>query len=741
MAFEPTREQLDIIGHDLNRHATVLAVAGSGKTSTMVHRVRYLLENGVPAAAIRAVMYNTSARVDFETKLKAAGLSGVTVQTFHAVGYSILNWAVKQRLTPSVRLVVESRELNAMTREAIRLAAIDSPEAKLIKAEDLLGAISVWKAMLTPPEEALHLDGDAMVDSYTHFERLRNENRLITFDDQIYEAVRLLDRSEQAATAMSNRLEHLIIDEFQDVNYARLRLARIIAGERAKVTVVGDDDQCIYEWQGARSWYIKRGFETDFTHYPHTRYKLTRSFRYGPLIAQVAANVIGHNTDRDKKDLVANDLLQPAMVTVDTDSCGGGGRQILPRLQSLFDEGVMPANIAVVVRKYSQSFFTQSLLLARRIPFFVDGDTPFLNAHPVRVAIDYLVAAGTLDSPLDIKNRKIYSRVVHKPTRFVKKEIFNKLLADATESKISAAEVLLDVNELLDAGINNQACGHLRRLEGDLRAALDASMAKGGTAAPALSELIGRVNFSEYFESFETADSAKEDLAMMDAFLDLLEEADVPLTGLLSFLESMDSKAGQPDDQCIRITSVFKAKGLEWDHVFMPDLTEGQSPDLRPNNSACGNRKDPSRAADATQTLESERRLFYVAVTRARKSLHLFADHENAAKISRFLHEAAISQTQDAVDALQRLLRHPESPEVPLRILEAGASGYHNLQQGLLNMLAQASQDCPDDNGIATAIALLHRIRQVPFSYPHAYPSVTEKAKPRAWESGTGLPF
>ncbi len=742
MPHTPTDEQLDIIRHDTGSHATVLAVAGSGKTSTMIYRIQHLLRSGVSEKGIRAVMYNSSARGDFEKKLQEAGVVGIKVQTFHAMGNSILTWARENRCFPSFRLLDEDREVRDLAIAAIRAANEAMGSENILDPDDLIGAVSNWKAMMTPPEEAQHLRNPFIELAYRHFERLRKTGSLITFDDQIYEAVRLLERQSVVADAVTNRLEHLIIDEFQDVNFARLQLARIIAGKRARVMVIGDDDQCIYEWQGARSSYIKRGFETEFTHFPHTRYRLTRSFRYGPLIAQVAANVIQHNTDRDKKDLIANDLLLANFVTVDTAAAGGGNRQLLPRLQKLLDEGVAPKDIAILVRKYSQSYLAQGLLLSRGIPFFVDGESPLGNAYPVKVAIRYLEAALALDCRLDDEGRKTLEYVVQRPPRYVKKEDFHRVAETAAVEGQTEAELLRDYERLFEAGIGDRACHNLQDLERNLRGAVNEA-GKELMAGKVLDHLLNVIDFRRLFESFESTASVEDDLGMMRALAALLSEAEVPLACAKKYVESMNPRQGRPDSECIRFTTVFKAKGLEWDHVFLPDLIEGQCPDSRSEVNVCVNRIHPARAADATQALESERRLFYVAVTRARKTLHFFADPSDMRMLSRFVYEAAADNTRDAVTALQHLLRDSGDAEKHRNILAEAAKRYAHLQDGLLAMLRRAVEDSPEikREEIDKAVATINRLRPAPFAYPHAYPSSSESDIRNRWDPSLGLPF
>ena len=749
-----TTEQMAIIEHDGSHHATVLAVAGAGKTTTMVHRIVHLLEKGWSAPGIRAVMYNASARTDFSRKLDKAGVADVKVQTFHAMGYGILRWAQTQKLIPDSRLLSDGREVRTLARLAMRAVLEGQDQQQQPDVDEVLSAISTWKSMLTPPDEALHLREPQFVKVYAEFERQRRKQRLLTFDDQIYDAVRLLERDSGLLAKLTNRLDHLILDEFQDVNHARLRLAKLLAGERARVMVVGDDDQCIYEWQGARSSFIKRGFENEFSHHPHSKYRLTRSFRFGPLIAQIAANVIGHNTDRVEKDLVADQIDRPGMVTLHHASEGGGVRQALPVVRKLLQDGAMPNDIVILVRKYSQSFLIQGLLLANKIPFIVEGARPLKNSLPIKVALAYIDVVSNIDVPLNEDISSSLEYIVQRPSRYVKKAAFQSVVTVGINSGCTAQELLANNGLLREHGLAGSAIENLSSLGAALNRAKNKATAfakpegKSGqpdgpspTAGDAIMCLMQDVPFKDYFQSFEGAAAAEDDLAMMNSFGTLLAEAGIGLVEARPYVESLDTSLGQPETACIKITSIFKAKGLEWHHVLLPDLVEGQSPDLRSVVNVCINRNDPSRNPDPTETLESERRLFYVALTRAEESLHLFADPTSQRPLSRFVHEAQIQTTTTSINSLQTLHRGSPVRHHSIRNLVVGARSDARLRDGLLNMLRRISQHSTSAHRhwLSRATVAVNNQQAIIFAYPNAYPdSVTDQTMT---EANTGLPF
>ncbi|MEY2795392.1 MAG: hypothetical protein RIR10_1108, partial [Planctomycetota bacterium] len=314
-----TDEQRAVVEAPGDAHLTVLAVAGSGKTTTMVHRLAELVARGVKPSQMRAVMFNKAAQRSFEARLAAQlALQGVSttelrVQTWHALAYGIVRHLESTGALARMPLVVETGEILRTLGDAIREEFADRnehPEEDDGRdAESCLEAIREWKSMLVAPKDAGHADDDFLVAAYSRFEKLRAARGFRTFDDLVVDAVRALE-SEEARHGLANLFEHLIVDEFQDVDHAQFRLLELLAGTRARVTVVGDDDQTIHEWRGARSAFIRGEFAKRFTAHPHRAFTLSTSFRFGPDLAAAAERAIAAGAGRVAKRIVAADAEQ-----------------------------------------------------------------------------------------------------------------------------------------------------------------------------------------------------------------------------------------------------------------------------------------------------------------------------------------------------------------------------------------------------------------------------------------------
>lgn len=639
-----TDEQRAVVQHPQDRHATVLAVAGAGKTTTMVHRVRHLLDAGVAPGRVRAVMFNRAARIDFEQKLARVGVPlgprGVRVQTFHALGLDIVRWAEGAKLLAGRRQVLEADAAQRMVLAALqRIGARDQG----VEVDDVLDAIHAWKGMLTPPERAVHVDNPLYVKAFSAFEALRTQAGQLTFEDMVAEAVGLIETSEQARGVLVDRIDHLIIDEFQDVNFAQQRLARLLAGQRARVMVVGDDDQCIYEWRGARSWWIKQGFRESFQTFAHERYTLSHSFRFGPTIAGAAARVVARNTAREVKALRAHDPKRAGEVVVSDAPASMQAAYI----EGLLQQGTPASEVVVLVRAYVQACHLEAALLARGVPFFVDeGPRLFVDTWPVKVQRAYLALVAGLSSVLDARLGEALALVINVPGRYVPADAFRTAIGRAV-GKLR----LVDFLEQQRAGLP---------LIGGLVAVLGAAVRPLAHQAWAV---LSTLDFASAFAGFLPPDVAREYVLRQSATAALLEARAVPLASVDAFLSTLDTRHGAEEAACVRITSVFRAKGLEWDHVIMPRLVEGQFPHLRPPTEGPEDEAHPDRSRGQTSAIEAERRLFYVAVTRARQSVRMFTDGGEREQPSRFVGEVAPPVVAVADASVPRVRKRSKSKE------------------------------------------------------------------------------
>lgn len=185
-----------------------------------------------------------------------------------------------------------------------------------IDPENALAAIGLWKSSWIPPDRAGHRTAPELSLIYRDFEERREKQKALTFDDYIPLILNLLSQNPDFRKQYAHQLDHLIVDEYQDINYGQQQMIRLLSGPQTDVMVVGDDDQTIYEWRGARPTYILKDFAKDFSDKPVEIYSLSHAFRFGPQIAQAAYNVIIHSGQRKEKKLIAYDLKKHTGITI-----------------------------------------------------------------------------------------------------------------------------------------------------------------------------------------------------------------------------------------------------------------------------------------------------------------------------------------------------------------------------------------------------------------------------------------
>jgi DNA helicase II / ATP-dependent DNA helicase PcrA len=643
-----TDEQRAVVEARDDAHLTVLAVAGSGKTTTMVHRLAELAIRGVPPAQMRAVMFNKAAQLAFESRLAATGVDtrALRVQTWHALAFGIVRHLERTGAVPGLRLVTEGGAILRAVGESIREEFADRAERPEDDdgrdAESCLEAIREWKSMLVAPADAGHANDEFLVGVYARFEKRRNSEGFRTFDDLLVDSVRALE-ADPARLGLANLLEHIVVDEFQDCDHAQFRLLSLLAGSRARVTVVGDDDQTIHEWRGARSAFIRGEFAKRFTAHPHETFTLSTSFRFGPELAAAAERVIAASGARVPKRIEAADQEQDTRLVVVTES-GDEPRALDPlvaKLGELLAQGTPPRDIVVLGRSWAQLLACEWRMLAAGIPFAMDEHAAFADDPSLALLLSYARAARTLRVPLDEDSdgdlAKNASRILNRPFRGLSRKGMDLLLRDAQRDGLTLGDLCFDDDLHVMAGFHGGARKELKALGNTLLKAHRRANEEAG-AAQAIRVLRGEIAFEDALSAHRSAASVQECLRAYEVLEDFARAARCPLGELEARLAAVDTTQGRAREDCVRVTTIHRVKGLEWDYVFIPECDEGWMPLPGDEESGCFAKRDASATLERSPAVESERRLFYVGITRARTACFVSCGDEESR--SRFLRDA-----------------------------------------------------------------------------------------------------
>ncbi|NCT87032.1 ATP-dependent helicase [Stenotrophomonas acidaminiphila] len=606
-----TPEQVKVIEHE-HGHAVVAAVAGSGKTETLVGRVRHLLRDHNPDQ-IAVVMFNRDAREAFQNRFeKAVRTKPPEIRTFNSMGNKIVNRFVQIGLLPDAQIVEKDYRRTKIAKDCFTqvfksLNADDqAPDKDLI--DSFLQFLLLVKSDIRSPEEVFESGkygkaAQGFVQAFHLFEKERGRLKIRFFEDQLYDPVKLMLRRPETQKYVTDKVDHLIVDEAQDMNGIQIALLRILAGKRAKVMLVGDEDQAIYDWRGAKPDYLIRGFESDFSN--ATRYTLPNTFRFGHTLSIAASHLITRNANRNPKISISAEDTPRTRVHCLSLSLGLTG--IGEHIQNVLAEGTPPDDIAVLVRTYNLSVSIELELHQMGVPYFVYGRPPLTRIPEISALVGVLqLASGRWKRMSADEVHFIIRSLLQRPALYLDKvaaqQVIEQVMAhpegisDAIRSVITPKTQKFQADQIRDRA--------------DLLEIIATSTQPDEKVIDVLESYLSGTDFEKsILKQSPTAEAADAILANVAAFKLIAARHEGSIE---EFLEDIDplidsSNVEPPDEPHVWIGSIHRAKGAQWPVVFVPGLAA---------------RSFPRDNLDDAEH-EAERRLFYVASTRASEELYL----------------------------------------------------------------------------------------------------------------------
>ena len=652
-----TPEQIQVVRHPIGNHARVLAVAGSGKSTTLAHRIQHIVNTSqAHPTQIQVLMYNSMARKQFVAHLEKVGLPcnlQPSVHTFHSFSYLVINEAIKAGLLSSKTQFWLSDKAEyvwvCLKRVISDLEKTKRFPPEAVDPEQAMQAISLWKGSLIPPHHAGSASQPFLPLVYAGFDEFRQSQEALTYDDFIPTAIDILENNSSFYRRFCGSIQHLIVDEYQDVNMGQQTLIELLAGDQADVMVVGDDDQTIYEWRGARPNYILKDFATIFNARSVLDYRLSRSFRFGPVIAQCAANVIACNSMRVDKPLIAfqpdkNGFIQ--LFTGGNDS----SKELADQVEILRKNPQNAAKeIVVLARMYAQMDALEVEFLTRRIPYKVDGQEPFFKRKEISALLDYIRLANHLQKPMDDEAGKWFLNIANKPSRMLSRTILEKLVSTARFRKLSPQAILERSADDSSLGLSRWQVKPLYALL-DVLEALSGRLS--GDAGDVLAWLVDSLGYLAFFQKYYgNGETADEKANVVTHFIEHVKSLKTTPVELLDQLTKLDTTQGKPEDELIIFTTIFRTKGLEFDYVVIPQCDENLLPYLKGQQMDVHDTHNHQREVAMSSALENERRLFYVGITRAKKGVLI----GTSSTPSRFLQEIQLPQTQKVMNLVEAI--------------------------------------------------------------------------------------
>jgi len=603
--------------------ALVIAGAGSGKTRTLTYRVAYLIENGVaPQNILLLTFTNKAARemLDRVAALIPHDLSGLWGGTFHSVGNRLLRKHPNEAGFAPGFSIMDREDAEDLLGTVITTLGVDPKDKRFPKAGVVADVLSFVLNTGRDLEEIL-------VEKYPHFlefsaqfaaarekyEAKKRDANALDFDDLLEKTVRLLKTQDSIREHYQRMFQFILVDEYQDTNHIQSDFIDLLAARHGNLMVVGDDAQGIYSWRGAD---FKNILEFP-KRYPKAKtYKIEVNYRSVPEVLNVANAAIANNLQQFKKNLSAvregNDF-KPAMVPLG--DSGDQARFVAQRVLELHEEGVPLNEMAVLYRAHFHSMEVQMEFTRRGIPFQITSGLRFFEQAHIKDVAAFLKFA------VNLRDEVAFKRMVRLLPGIGARSA-ESLWGDAAKALDAAPKEGGDRVEggarKSDSGFFTQALLGLkvpaksRKAWEQLVHTLEELRPHGQAVPPAemLRSVIEAV-YDDYAKAnFPNYDQRREDLNTLVNFSRQYPNADEFLDqlALLSNLEN-EAVADHDETDLVTLSSVHQAKGLEWKIVFVIWMADGKFPS--------------GRSLERDDTLEEERRLFYVAVTRAKDELYL----------------------------------------------------------------------------------------------------------------------
>ena len=607
----------------------VLAGAGSGKTRVITQKIAYLIEQcGYAPNHIAAITFTNKAAREMQARvgklLQGKSAHGLTVTTFHSLGMQILRQEARHLGYKPQFSILDASDSMGIVSDILKTT--DKKEIRRGQSQ-----ISNWKNAMLSPEAAIE---QAATDIELQFARIYRSYQdtlqayqAMDFDDLIRLPVELFEREAEVLEKWRNKLRYLLIDEYQDTNTCQYRMVKLISGVRGAFTAVGDDDQAIYAWRGANVENL-RILQEDFSQL-HV-IKLEQNYRSTVRILRAANTLISNNPKLFEKklwsDLGTGDAIQ-VIAARDEDQ---EAESVVMRLQShKFENRTQFSDYAILYRGNHQARVFEQYLRNARIPYQLSGGTSFFERTEIKDIIAYLrLLANSDDDPAFI-------RAVTTPKRGIGAQTLEKLGSYAATRHISLFAAAFE------AGMEHQLgpkqyeplmtfCNFINSLQ--FRAGRE-------PCAAIMQDLLQAIDYETYLFDAEEARAAQSKWKNVLDFVGWLNkkaEEDgksiIELTQLIALMNILEGREeGEAD--VVRLSTLHAAKGLEFGHVFLVGIEEG----ILPHRESIDNGQ-----------VEEERRLMYVGITRAQKSLTIThckkrkrAGEWQTCEASRFIDELA----------------------------------------------------------------------------------------------------
>ncbi|GMR15272.1 MAG: DNA helicase II [Gammaproteobacteria bacterium] len=631
-----------------SQHTLVLAGAGSGKTRVLIHRLAWLIQvEHVSPMSILAVTFTNKAAGEMRERaqnLLRVSARPMWIGTFHGIAHRLLRMHWREAGLQENFQILDADDQHRVLRRLIKEEGMNENQWPARQAQWYINARKDEGQRPDAIEHMGHPMTATWVRIYQLYQDYCNRAGLVDFADLLLCAHELWLNNPSLLDHYRNRMTHLLIDEFQDTNAIQYAWIRLLAGDSGSVLVVGDDDQSIYGWRGARVENVQY-FSRDYSDVQTI--KLEQNYRSTATILDAANAVIANNEDRMGKKLwTAGDKGQPITLYAAFNE-QDEARYVVEQIEQWLTKGRRAEEAAIVYRTTAQSRLFEEYLLRASIAYRVYGGQRFFERAEIRDALAYL---RLIQNPND---DAAIERVINTPTRGIGQKTLSTLRLQARESSLplwQAAQHCVQQNMLPPRALG-AVHSFVQLISGMRERMADWTLGKQMQAVIEDSKLVSHYEKEPHEKMESRVENLSELVNAADAFVLPFEDEEAGMTELQSFLSHAALEAGETQgeawDDCVQLMTLHSAKGLEFPLVFIAGLEDGLFPHQRSVTEAGGR-------------LEEERRLCYVGMTRAREQLCLsYAEvrrmygSQSHSRPSRFLDEIPSELIQEVRPRMQ----------------------------------------------------------------------------------------
>ena len=597
----------------INGAILIIAGAGSGKTRVITFRIAHMLDSGIPQSQILALTFTNKAAKEMEDRVKdltQRKLQNLTVSTFHAFGVRVLRQDIEKLGYRENFSIYDETDRTALIKECGRELQFSPDAMDIYKISQLFSNIKTGR-------KNWQSENDMYRQLYECYQEGLKLYNAVDFDDLIVLPIKLFKEHPEVLERYRERYKYIMVDEFQDTSHQQYELMHLLADQN--VAVVGDDDQSIYSWRGADYQNIVN-FEKDFD---VTEIRLEQNYRSTGTILDAANGVISHNTNRKDKKLWSGkgngkpiEIYMPENETAEADF-------IAESIQGIaMEEGRHYDDFGVLIRANTQSRYIEEAFLQANIPYTMSGGTSFFERKEIKDVISYLRVIANHDDDINLL------RIINTPRRGIGRsaiQIINDEAEKLGSTLWTAIQSLIAEPDQTELILDNNTTPVKEKLKEDLKDFVELiennrqKLLSGRGLSKKVREMIEEINYKDHLivEYSKSEKAVRFKMKNIELLLEMMErweiDPDNTNPSLFNYLNritlmSRDNGDDENDKGKVNLMTIHASKGLEFPVVFIAGAEEGLIPHQRSVDENNGD-------------VEEERRLFYVAITRAREKL------------------------------------------------------------------------------------------------------------------------